>query len=214
MSARTERWLARADRLEDHWRHFAFLGLTDTLHITGGHEIEVRLLTLRMFVQLCAVRSPFLIGRRNVEAEDIAILLWRLSPRYDMRDDKRWLWLRFRRRDARKEFMRSIQKFPFRATLRACNRYLDRMLIDAPPSSDTKTRVQIDTSFAATMVHQIAQNYGWSDDQILDLPIPRLFQYMRKIHRNIDNDLAYFNPIRDKFVHRIMDKILATRKAQ
>ena len=49
----------RADRIEDYWRDFAFLGIDETLRIAGGYKIEVRPLTLRIFIQLCAVRSPF-----------------------------------------------------------------------------------------------------------------------------------------------------------
>jgi hypothetical protein len=204
VSARTERWLARADRLEDYWRDFAFLGLTEELNI-GGHKIEVQLLTLRMFIQLEAVRSPFLVGGKGIGPEDIAILLWRLSPIYETRKQNK---------NARKKFMRSIAKLPFQLALRACDRYLDRMLIDHPPAMGKKTGRKIDTSFAATVIHQIASAYGWSDELILDLPIPRIFQYMRKIHRANNDELAYFNPIRDKMKKRIMSKILETRKAQ
>jgi hypothetical protein len=201
VSARTERWLSRADRLEDYWRDFAFLGLTETLHLGRGIEAEVQLLSLRMFVQLCAVKSPFLVGG-EINPGDVAILLWRLTPAYDPRNKK-----------ARHQFIRSIAKAPFQTAKRVCDRYLDRMLIDRPPTTGKKS-VRMDTSFAASMVHTLAANYGWSDEMILDLPMPRLFQYMRKIHRSINEDLAHFNPIRDKFAQSITAKILLNRKLQ
>ncbi len=214
MSARTERWIKRAERLEDYWRDFAFLGLTEKLRIAGGHSIEVRLLTLRMFVELCAIQSPFIIGGK-IGPEDVAVLLWRLSPMYDTRSDKRWLWLKFRRRNAQREFMRSIKRLPFRSSLRACDRYLDRMLIDRPPTTATKqAQCKPDTGFAANMIHQLASAYGWNDDQILDLPMPRLFQYLRRIQRAINSELSRFNPIRDRMAKKITSKVIAARKAR
>src|SRR5439155_5373159 len=75
----------RGDRLEDYWRDYAFLGLNDELIIpvagTKARRIEVRQLTLRMFIQLCAVRSPFLVGG-SVGPQHVAQILWRLSPQY------------------------------------------------------------------------------------------------------------------------------------
>jgi hypothetical protein len=193
--------LARADRLEKYWRDFAFLGLPEELNI-AGQKVVVRLLTLRMFVQLCAVNSPFFVGGR-IGPEHVLQILWRLSPKYDTR---------LGNPSARQQFIESIALLPYAATLRAVNRYLDRMLIDKPPTIAKKNGVRPDTSFAASAIHQLASAYGWSDEQILDLPMPRVFQYMRKIHREANHDLAYFNPIRDRFVKKITSKVLAARK--
>jgi len=199
----TDGWFSRAERLEDYWRDFAFLGLTEELRFGSKRKIEVRQLTLRMFIQLCAVRSPFLVGG-NVGPEHVAQILWRLSPDYDRRAST----------DARKEFVASISDLPFRTSVRSITRFLDRMLIDRPPGSSKSNCQKPDTSFAASMVHQLAISYGWSDDAILDLPMPRLFQYLRKIHRSNDPELAYFNPLRDRFVNYVTDKVIETRKAE
>src|SRR5439155_20425435 len=102
------------------------------------------------------------------------------------------------------------------ATVRPLSRYLDRMLIDKPPGNagpNSKSK-KPDSSFAASAIHQLASAYGWSDELILDLPTPRLFQYMRKIHRASDPDLPYFNPLRDRVVKLITDKVLAAREAK
>ncbi len=198
----TARWISRAERLEDYWRDFAFLGLNDEIRTAGRHTVEVRQLTLRMFVQLCAVRSPFLVGG-HVGPEHVAQILWRLSPAYDARATDP---------EARKKFVATILHLPFELSVRAIKRYLDRMLIDKPPQSTAKNGTRPDTSFAASAIHQLASEYGWSDESILDLPIPRLFQYMRKIQRSRDFDMAHFNPLRDRFVKYISDKVMEARK--
>src|SRR5437762_5593614 len=146
----TSNWMARADRLEDHWRDFTFLGLTETLHIAGGFSIEVQQLTLRMFLQLCAVRSPFLVGGR-VGPEHVMQILWRLSPNYSAMDLV-----------GRSEFIASIGVLPYRSSRRAIDRFLDRMFIDKPPQSASPRRKNIknDTCFAASVIHAFVENYG------------------------------------------------------
>src|SRR5216117_1625394 len=198
----TKRWIARAERLEDYWRDFAFLGLTDEVRVTGRRTVEVRQLTLRMFNQLCAVRSPFLVGGR-AGPQHMAQILWRLSPRYDDR---------LTDPEARKKFVATIADLPFRSASRAITRFLDRMLIDKPPQIGKSNGTRPDTSFAANAIHQLANEYGWSDETILDLPMPRLFQYMREIHRGRNPNLAKFHPLRGKFAKYITDRVIESRK--
>jgi len=189
---------ACGDRLQEYWRNFAFLGLTETLRVAGGYSVEVRQLTLRMFIQLCAVRSPFFIGGR-VGPEHVAQVLWRISPEYDMRGSNP---------KAREEFVAKIAGMPFKSAIRAVDRYLERQLIDKPPVPVRRNDSKPDTNFAASVVHALSKAYGWNDEAILDLPMPRLFQYLRKIKRDVDPGLACFNPLRDKFTKRITDKYL------
>ncbi len=189
----------RADRLEDYWRDFAFLGLTETIRVPGGRTVEIQQLTLRMFIQLCAIRSPFMVGGK-IMPEHVVQVLWRLSPEYGSNQD------------ARKAFVSAMADLPFLSTIRALQRYFDRMLADKPPTSSRRSDSHPDTSFAASVIHALAKTYGWTDDAILDLPMPRIFQYLRKIRRDNDPDMAYFNPLRDRFTKRITDKYLAKKK--
>lgn len=194
----------RADRLQTYWRNFAFLGLPETLFIAGGHSVEVRQLTLRMFVQLSAVRSPFFVGGR-IGPEHVAQVLWRISPEYDTRTVNT---------NARIEFVTKIAGFPFKGAVRAVDRYLARQLIDKPPVAVQRNDTKPDTSFAASMIHVLASNYGWSDELILDQPITRIFQYLRRIRRQNDPELSHFNPIRDRFTARITSRFLAQKKVK
>jgi hypothetical protein len=190
--------IRRADRLEDYWRDFAFLGVNEQLRMAGGHKVEVRLLSLRMFVQLCAVQSPFFVGGA-VRPEHVAQFLWRLSPQYDANDRK-----------LRAEYVATLRELPFASSVRAISRFIDRMLIDKPPVSakSEQSGSKHDLSFAASMIHSFASSYGWSPDQILDLPIPALFQFLRAIQRE-NQDTIVFNPLRDRFSARVANKFFS-----
>lgn len=200
-----DRAAKRLERLEDYWRDLAFLGLTEELRFAGRRKVEVRQLTLRMFVQLCAVRSPFLVGGK-VGPEHVAQILWRLSPIYDTR---------LANPEARKAFVESVADLGYHSAVRTISRFVDRMLIDKPPipESKSKGKAKPDTSFAASVIHTMAISYGWNDELILDQPIPRLFQYMRKITRYNDPEVLTFNPLVDKYKARIMKEYFIARKA-
>ena len=213
----------RAGRLEDAWRDYAFLGLGEK--ICG---VEVNLLTLRMFIELCVVRSPFFVGG-NVGPEDVALVLWRLSPCYsranssssssscsfpssppkdkgsrtrDEDEDEH------EKKNPRRAFVASIAHLPFERAVRAISRYLDRMLIDKPVSTENGNFAAPDTSFAAGIIHALASEYGWSQDDVLDVPMPRLFQYLRLIQREHNPKLARFNPIRARLTKKIIARAL------
>jgi hypothetical protein len=198
---------ARADRLEDAWRDRAFIDANDK--ICG---VEVRLITLRMFIELNISRNPFLVGG-TVGREHVAAFFWRLSPQY-LRPSE-YPDTAAGEPTPRERFVEMlIATVPFRRSVRAINRFLNRMLIDKPPSSGSATDAKADTSFAASAVHQLAAAYGWDEDKILDMPMPRMFQYLRKIHREKDPGLAYFNPIRDGLTKKLKAKARAKVQAQ
>ena len=207
------RAIERVERLEDARRDYAFLDLDYELNIAGsvprrenspatGYKLSVRPLTLRMFTQLCAVRSPFFVGGR-IQPEDVAAILWRLSAQYSASDRK-----------ARAAFVSSIATLPFHATTRAINRYLDLMMFDRPPSSAANRKSAApDTSFAASIVHEMGAAYGWDDETTMDIPMPRLFQLLRKIQRQHDPEMGHSHPLREKidqkFLNRAVERLNA-----
>jgi hypothetical protein len=200
------RIMARVDRLENYWRDFAFLGINEELRL-GKMRVEIRLLTLRMFVQLMAVRSPFVVGGR-VRAEDLLVLLWRLSPKYDSSD-----------KAARAAFVESIAPIfvaeVFPRAVRTVSRFFDRMLLDKPPVSEGEgVSSKPDASFAAGVIHLIASKYGWRQDDILDTPMPVLFQFIRKLQREMDPEMEHFNPLTDRFTARVVQRYFARKHAQ
>lgn len=72
------RALARGFRIEESYREYSYLGAPE--FICG---VEVGPLTLQAYLQLCAARSPFLVGGRYPFIQDVAVFLFRLSPAYD-----------------------------------------------------------------------------------------------------------------------------------
>lgn len=190
---------ARAARLEEGWREFPFL---------GGHEricgLQINLLTLRMFLQLCHARSPYLVGGRPGPQHALQFV-WRLSPNYAPTNN-----------EARAQLAEFITaNWNARKWHRAIIRFVDRMLLDKPPSSGSGSS-QSDVSFAVAVIHQIASAYGWDADRILDTPMPALFQYMRQIKRDRlaarGENLPVFNPFREKFTKKIIERHRAERK--
>src|ERR1700730_7053612 len=74
-----KRCLARGYKLEESHREYSYLDAPE--FICG---VEVRPLTLQMYLQLCAARSPFLVGGRAPFIQDVGVFLFRLSPAYDL----------------------------------------------------------------------------------------------------------------------------------
>jgi hypothetical protein len=73
-----DRARARGFKLEESFREYSYLGAPEFIR-----GVEVRPLTLQMYLQLCAARSPFLVGGRAPFIQDVAVFLFRLSPAYD-----------------------------------------------------------------------------------------------------------------------------------
>lgn len=236
----------RGFKIEESFREYSYL---DAPEFISG--IELRALTLQMYLQLSAARSPFFVGG-PVHIQDVAVFLFRLSPAYDeafaakkncrsliANCEKLSVWrtariarengllptfsfrhpvsgLRSRRRlslitllnknveriahnafrRARRSFLGNILVLRERddphltRTIRAINRFLDRMLLDKPIVSKGKnlSRDPSDTSSAADIIHLIERAYGgYSRKDILGLPMPEVFQALRNIHRDNPN---------------------------
>jgi hypothetical protein len=257
------RALQRGYRLEDSFREFSYLDAPE--FICG---VEVGPLTLQAYLQLCAARSPFLVGGRHPFIQDVAVFLFRLSPAFAQahaaKEEARTKvataatlpyreLLRIARENdllprfsilhprsailaqtrsalirlleqnveaiaesaftrARRPFIELILFFDFeegfRRAVRSIDRFLDRMLLDQPPWSKSKNPSldPRDTCFATEVIHMLASAYGWSRDEILALPMPEVFQTIRKIQRDDprcpERYLAKVHPLANRFTRR------------
>jgi hypothetical protein len=172
---------AKALALEEELRGFAFLDLPQA--VCG---VPLKAPTLRQAIALINIRSPFFVGGRKGGA-DVAAFLWFLSPGYNPAD-----------RPARAKFLHRIARKRLGTCIRQIDRFLDDVMLDAPPTQEGPRTTPF-VNFAARLVETFAVEYGWSESAVLDLPLPRLFQYLRLIELRR-------NP-KTKFINRRSSKV-------
>ena len=167
--------LADAIAKQDLVRDAAFL--VDREHIAG---VAVRPLTVRDLAALQAIGSPFMVGKQP-GAGDVAAFLWLLHPKYHPRARvRRWL------------FLQSLRRRNFIKLVEGIREYIAESFQDTP--GGTSTTEPSYYSVAAALVGMFASNYGWSETEILNLPVKRALQYRAEIMRRINPDSILFNP--------------------
>lgn len=144
------------------------LSLFDSQPLCG---MVVRPISIRTYVLLKQCGSRFILGGAPTAA-DVAMFLWFHSPDYSLD------------RKARERFMKSIRRLLKPALFVRCaveiNRFLAAAFMDGPGDSLL--------SYAGTvpgLIDLLAQQYGWSDGQIMDLPIARIFLYRLTILKRL-----------------------------
>lgn len=169
-------------------RDAAFLPVTESIG-----PFEVVPMTLRHYLSLRLIRSPFITGE-TATPDDAANLLWQLSPRYSPSKPelkagivKRcqayafasppvlhlpWLMRRWEDR-CQRNWNR------FQELLAEIQLYVRESIQDRPPQ--TMERGQSYYSEAVGVIDTIAEEYGWEPDMILDMPIKVTFQIMKLI---------------------------------
>lgn len=160
---------------EREFRELAFFGLP--LLVAG---IEIRVMTLRDHAVLACAGSPFVVGG-SVTLADVGVFLWALSPEFT--ED----------REAREAFMARIAALDFEKAVEAIRDYRTMLFVDAPKGGSGGTPA---TAFIASVTHRLASAYGWSRNSIHDLPLPEVFQYLKRLSG--DDGAIMFNPFSDK----------------
>ena len=168
--------LAKARAEEQSARALAFLDVTETLL-----GVEVRPLTLRAQFELTEAGNLCMAGLVGPHPV-IAAFLWRVSPKFCRPGSLRWhLTAGVRRRI--KKHVAGMDPFKASVTIRE---WVKRQHQDAPPSV-----VEVDESgndlpakesgfyWLAGLIDFFAENYGWSEAETLDRPIPRIWQLYR-----------------------------------
>lgn len=158
-------------------RDAAFIDLPES--ICG---VQVKPLTIRLFITLDGIGSPFVRGAA-VEAADVARFLWAVSPLYSATDT-----------EARAKFVRQCRKIIGIDAADAIRAYLDEAFMDAPASSESAGEQAPFASWASSLVDFLANQYSWSEDEILDMPLKRAWQYVRRIQKRSNPSKTLFNP--------------------
>lgn len=140
---------------------------------------EVKPLTARIFSVLCYLKNPFVCGGIPNEV-DTAQFMWAVSPQYDPSDTA-----------GRDALTMRVDKCDPETLVAAIRKYVDDALMDMPGGAPA-TGAPV-ASFVASLVHVIASEYGWSEWEILDLPLRKAFQYLRLIIKQHDPDAPLIN---------------------
>ncbi len=167
--------LAEAFRAEASARRAPFVGASVVLC-----GVEVRPLSLRDHERLADARSPFLHGGIP-DRGDIALLLW--NQRWEIDGDDK------------ATFAARLDALDLGEMSAAVGAWVSRALMDAPQGSGKAAPV---VSLAASLVHCLRKAYpGMSRDDVMDMDVAELFQYVRLIQRDANPQAVFFNPLSD-----------------
>lgn len=157
-------------------RELAFLPVP--LPICG---VPIRHMNMRHYMLLQGCGNRFVCGGRPGPA-DVLGFLWFLSPEYSTQAG------------AREKFAKDYAKAWRSRFSELCGgivEYLDGVFQDSPASDGTKSKSF--TAAAAGMVDTLASQYGWRDEDILEMPIARIFQYYKRIEARLNPKKPQFN---------------------
>jgi len=142
-------------------RDGAFLPVAET--VAGFLVVPM---SLRQFLVLRALRSPCLEYDQPVSLADAAGFLWLLNPDYSLKPRKR------------RKFLRVCRWIDLEYTVNAIREYVRETFQDRPPRQDGNSKQFF--SDGCSICAMLAREYGWPEDDILDLPLKRLFQYLNE----------------------------------
>lgn len=163
-----------AIKRENDVRDASFLDLTTNI---GG--VAIRQMTPRDMLILDGIGNPVMSGQLPSQ-DQLAQFLWILSPEFTLSKLKAW------------NFGRRIRKLDYLATAKACFKYVEETFQDSPGGSGINSTPY--AGWCAHLVNSIAINYGWPEEKILNLPLKRLFQYLKCVRRYNNPDSPTHNP--------------------
>lgn len=162
---------------EEFHRNTAFLGVTELIY-----GVEVKPLTLAHLCRLQCVGSPFLCGGEP-SAEDVAVFLWAVSTGYKTRAPiKRYF------------FARGLRKLAFVEAVKGIQGYLDEAFLDGPNGGSAGYSPSYWSGFAS-IVGALASEFHWSEQQIMDMPLKRVWQYLRIAQKRNNPKASFSNRI-------------------
>jgi len=170
-------------------RREASLVFLDTVVEIG--KFEVASLTIRRYVLLDHLQSPFLLGCANrlPTKEDVIVFLWIMNPNFDPRPKKA-------RQFARRNFFRLLRWR--KLAMEIADLIIKSMESMEMPSSE-KSNEGPNPEWVAQIVDGAASQYGWSETQIFDLPLSRAMAYMRALAQRLEGTKSvHFSQHSDK----------------
>lgn len=175
--------IKEAAQFEKRIRLEAFLGINVSLGV-----FEVRQITLSDFAHLEYTENALFVEGEEAGIADFVLFLWHMRTISEGRNAKQFAkWAASRLTPATQDEILG---------------FIAAQLNDMPsgksgPQTEIKQSTVADSSVAiATLVDQIANEYGWDEQKILKIPIARLLQYYQRImKRNLGDKYAMTNRI-------------------
>lgn len=159
---------------EEETREAPFLGIP--FPIAG---IPVPPLTLRQFLKLRLMGSPFVCGG-NPTAGDVAAFLYVVT---NQTGDKA-------------EFARSIAGADFLKACEDIQAYKEESFFDRGATTGAENRSY--WSEPADLVDLFGREYGWNLETVMGTPIAAILQLLKVIGRRTNPETPLFNPISDR----------------
>ena len=162
--------LREAIEREQHIRDTSFLELPESV---CGFDLQP--LTLRHILTLGSIGSPFMRGGHPMP-HDVGAFMCVVGGWHGF---KRW------------RNLRKIGRISFRESVGQVDAFVSESFQDAPGGIEADSTSYY--SFAASLVDLFGREYGWTEREILDAPVKRLFQYVKAIARR-NGETTLFNP--------------------
>lgn len=162
---------------EELLRNAAFL---DVPELVGG--VECQPFTLRHWCVLQCIGSPFVVGGVP-SLEDVSKFLWSVNKRYNRNSKIR-----------RYFFIKSTRKLQYFGTVRAIQDYLEKSFCDFP-GGKTSGFTPAYWSCFANIISELAKEHGWDEQKIMDMPLKRIWQYIRVIRKRQNPNEVFSNTI-------------------
>lgn len=142
-------------------------------------------LTVRHYLALDAVDSPFIRGGGMPTPEQLCEFLWVIAPEF------------FTDSGALLEFAKQIGSLPFDATVKECFDLVEVTFMDAPQGDGPRGEASF-VSWVAGIVDAFGSEYGWKPLEVLDMPLRQVFQLLRAMRRRHDPKAIMFNTLSDR----------------
>lgn len=162
--------------------------------------------TLRRFLILQSINHPLLRGAIPSPHELVGFL-WLMNPEYEIgaryprafaraaselipssRPGGNGFWSRVKARKTVRCQLKAAH------VIGAIRNWLDAQFMDAGGGMHIKNYVKEYWSMGISVVFQLAQETGWSEQAILDMPLRRLFQYRKFLRKTLNPKAPLFNP--------------------
>lgn len=197
--------LREAQRHEQELRDLPFLDIPEA--IAG---IPVRAFTLRDLVALDAMKNahvvPFIFESELERVVQAMQFVWFMSTA--RRVPTSWLG-RFWMSGRQARFVRRVSRMNSAVVFDGIKAYLADAWYDNPYGGSGESSAVLKASFVVYIVdHFYAAGYPWTEADILDMPVKRLWQYVRVSGKRLDPQSPLVNPS-----DRIANAFIAQRNA-